>query len=99
MFDAYEIENIITGYNTEGEVITNLDEENMKPIAQKNSMVESSGVKYYKLDSDNVKSELNCELPKYSNMEWYVSMNGDLKVKFSGATPKWWDSSLDSLKI
>lgn len=99
MFGAYDLKNIMIGCNDEGQEIKNIDETNIVPIAIKDSLIEKDGIKYYKLNAENAKSILKVELPTYDNIEWYVCQDGQLRVKLNGSTPKWWNDSLESLKL
>lgn len=99
MFGAYTVENIITGKNQDGNEIKSVSEETLKPICDLDTKIESNNVKYYKLNSDNVEEVLNYKVPKYNNVDWYLSQTGDIKVKINGAEPDFWNESYDSMKI
>lgn len=99
MFGAYEIENIITGLNSDGEEIKNIDDTSITSIANKDEVIERNDTKYYKLNDKNIKEILKTDLPTYDGIQWYISQNGELRVSFSGNTPKWWNDNLEKLKI
>lgn len=99
MFGVYEVENILTGTNEEGTPIQNIHEEALVSLVDQDSVQEKDSSRYYKLNAENVKNVLKIELPTYDGIEWYISQQGALKVKFSGVTPKWWNNGLDHLKI
>ena len=98
-FGAYEIKNIVTGYNSEEIEIKDINDENIISIADKDSKIVKNDKAYYKLNSTNIKKALNTELPNYSGIEWYICEDGTLAIKITGKTPKWWNDSLNSLKL
>lgn len=99
MFDVYSIENIITGFNDDNKEIKNIDEENIVPIGIKDSVIQKGEKKYYKLNSENIKTILKIELPTHDGIEWYISQDGQLAIKLTKGTPKWWNDNLDELRI
>lgn len=99
MFGAYEIENIITGYNSEGIEIKDINDDNIVPIADKDQKIKKDDKNYYKLNSTNIKEILKVDLPNYNNIEWYISQDGTLAVKIIGKTPNWWNDNFNSLKL
>ena len=99
MFGAYEIENIITGLSSDGEEIKNIDEVSITSIANKDEVLEKNDTKYYKINDKNIKELFKTDLPTYNGIQWYISQNGELRVKFSGDTPSWWNDNLEKLKI
>lgn len=98
VFKAYNTKNIIIGYNDDGAEIKNIDNTNLIPIADKDSVIENNDKKYYKLNNSNIKEILKIDIPSYSGIEWYICENGTLAVKLTGK-PKWWNDSLDVFKI
>lgn len=99
VFNAYDLKNIIIGYNDDGIEIKNIDDTNLTPIADKDSVIEISEKKYYKLNISNIKEILKINVPNYSDIDWYISEDGVLSIKFTKGEPKWWSNSLDDLKI
>jgi len=98
-FNAYEIENIITGVNEDGIEIKNIDDTNIIPLADKDSVINKDNKKYYKLNENNIKELLKVNLPVYEGIDWYISQTGNICVKFTRGTPKWWNDNLESLKL
>ena len=88
---------LITGYAEEKE-ITSFDNTLLVPIADKDANVESNGVKYYKLNYENVKKQFNIDLNDYPELEFYVADGQYLKVKVN-TTPKWWNENFDLLSF
>lgn len=96
-FDAYNNVELITGYAEEKE-ITSFDNTVLVPIADKDANVESNGVKYYKLNYENVKKQFNIDLNDYPELEFYVADGQYLKVKVN-TIPKWWNENFDLLSF
>lgn len=99
MFGTYEIENILTGVSSEGEEIKKIDDTSLTPLVYKDQVIEKNDTKYYKLKNESLKELINEELPTYDGLDWYISLDGSLKVKLSGTTPKWWNDNLEKLKL
>ncbi|MDD3303726.1 MAG: hypothetical protein PHP54_02300 [Clostridia bacterium] len=96
-FNAYDKNQIITGYNN-NEEIKNIDGSSLASIADKDSKIEVDGDIYYKISVDKLKENLKIDLSKYSNLDWYIKNGEVLRVKFS-EQPDWWNYSMDSLKM
>lgn len=99
MFEAYELNNIIIGMTDDGKEIKNVEDKAITPVANKDEVIDKNGTKYYKLNENNVKELFKIELPKYNGISWYVSGNGEIKVKFSSDVPKWWNDNSEKLKL
>lgn len=96
-FNAYDKNQIITGYN-DNEEIKNMDGNALSHIANKDEKIEIAGDTYYKLSLDSLKENLKIDLSKYSNLEWYIKNGEVLRVNFT-EEPEWWNYTMDALKI
>ena len=101
-YSAYNYSQILTGtiLNEEGNLIEikDIDGSSIIPIVDANEKLDVNGVEYYVVNSDNIKSQLKLEIPNYKNITWYLSSNGDVKVKCD-RKPNWWTSDLDGLVL
>ena len=99
MFGVYDIENIITGYTDDNKEIKTIEDNKMQTIGVQDEYITKNDKNYYKLDETKVKQVLGYELPKYAGIDWYISSDGILKIKFTSSKPKWWNDSLNDLKV
>lgn len=101
-YDAYNYSQILTGIivNEEGNInkIKDIDGKDLTPIVNSDNKLDINGVEYYTINNDNIKSSININMPSYKNMTWYISNEGDVKVKLE-KEPNWWTSDLDCLLI
>lgn len=97
-YEAYNYSQILTGtiLNDEGKIIEikDVDGNNISPIVDSTKKEDINGVEYYEINRENIKAQLKLEIPNYKNITWYLSSNGDVKVK-CGFKPNWWTSDLD----
>lgn len=97
-YEAYNYSQILTGtiLGEEGNLIEikDVDGNNIAPIVDANAKEDINGVEYYVVNSDNIKAQLKLEIPNYKNITWYLSSEGDVKVKCN-FKPNWWTSDLD----
>ena len=97
-YDAYNYSQILTGkvLNNEGQEIEikSIDGNNILPIADSSKKEDINGVEYYEINKENINTQLKLDIPNYKNITWYLSSNGDVKVKWN-FKPNWWTSDLD----
>lgn len=102
MYEAYNYSQILTGtiLDEEGnpQKIKGTDGVEMIPLVNQENKIEMDTKEYYVLNSENIKANFKIEVPSYKNMTWYVSSDGDIKVKCE-SKPNWWTTDLDCLTI
>lgn len=102
MYDAYNYSQILTGtvIDEAGNInsIKDIDGNNLTSFVNPDSKLDINGVEYYAINNENINSILEAGIPSYKNMIWYLSSNGDVKIKLENK-PKWWTSDLDSLLL
>ena len=101
-YDAYNYSQILTGtiIDEEGNInkIKDIDGNDLTSIVNSETKLDINSVEYYAINNDNIKSSLDINMPNYKNMTWYISSEGDIKVKLE-KEPNWWTSDLDCLLI
>lgn len=102
MYEAYNYSQILTGtvVDDEGNIqkIKGTDGVEIIPLVDKENKIEMDEKEYYTLNGENMKTNFNIDLPSYKKITWYVSSDGELKVKCE-SKPNWWTSDLDCLTI
>ena len=96
-FNAYTEEEIILG-KTNDDKIKNINEKELIPLVDEDNKVENGTVKYYPINDENLKTQFGIDLSEYSEIKWYISSNGYVKVKLE-SKPKWWSANFNSLII
>ena len=95
MFDSYSTEQILVGsYNLEdieNSIIMDATGEELTSIVYSTSddIKTINDIKYYRVNVTNVMSVLETQLINDSNIIWYVSDTGVLKVSYN-RKPDWW---------
>lgn len=102
MYDAYNYSQILTGtvIDESGNInnIKDIDGNNLTPVVNLDSKLDINGAEYYAINNENINSILEVSIPSYKNMIWYLSSNGDVKIKLENK-PKWWTSDLDCVLL
>lgn len=102
MYEAYNYSQILTGtiVDDKGDIqkIKGTDGIDIVPLVNNEDDIEMGEKQYYMLNGENIKTNFKIELPSYKGITWYVSSDGDVKVKCE-SKPNWWTSDLDSLTI
>lgn len=98
-FGVYNEQQIMTGIIDEtGTKILDNKEKEITPIVDINSIIEEKGFKYYLVIDENLKTILNLVLNPVENATYYISQDGNLKLKFS-KLPKWFDESISYYQV
>lgn len=101
-FGAYTKLEILSAKSedSEGNLVDIKDNEDnvLVSVIDTNDKVEENEVSYYKLVNDNVKILFNVDISSYSDISWYVTEEGMIKVNFE-ETPNWWGSEMNGLKL
>lgn len=102
MYDAYNYSQILTGtvIDEAGNInsIKDIEGNNLTSVVNPDSKLDINGVEYYAINNENINSILEAGIPSYKNMIWYLSSNGDVKIKLENK-PKWWTSDLDCVLL
>ena len=102
MYDAYNYSQILTGtiVDEQGNInkIKDIDGNDLTSIVNFETKLDINSVEYYAINNDNIKSSININMPSYKNMTWYISSEGDVKIKLE-KEPNWWTSDLDCLLV
>ena len=101
-YDVYNYSQILTGtiIDEEGNInkIKDIEGNDLTSIVDSETKLDINSVEYYPINNDNIKSSIDINIPSYKNMTWYISSEGDIKVKLE-KEPNWWTSDLDCLLI
>ncbi len=100
MMDSYSTEQILVGsYNLddiENSIIMNSAGEEITAIvySKPEDIKKVDDITYYRVNVTNVMSKLQTQLINDSNIVWYVSSTGVLKISYS-KKPDWWIDEFD----
>lgn len=98
-FGVYTNEEIITGKTSKNnEQIKDNEDKEITPLVNLDEKVEENGKVAYKINSDNLKKELNTSMPTFDGIDYYIQDGITIKVKLQ-TKPEWWNEDLDFLLV
>lgn len=90
---------VVTDENGQSVTIKDNEDHDLVTLIQTADKIENNEKTYYALSIENIKTAFNADLSRYgSNMKWYVSEDGFIRVNFD-AEPEWWQPSFQGIKI
>ena len=103
-FDSYSTMQLLTGVvdleAEEREAIIGAGSKEITALVdtEKDDIIEKKDIKYFKVNMSNFTTVLSVQLINDSNITWYISDSGVLKLKYS-RLPKWWVDELEVFNI
>ncbi len=103
-FDVYTVEQLITSYRDlekeEKEVIKDTSGKEISPLVstEDGDIKEKDETKYYKANMSNFATILNVQLINDSNLTWYLSDSGVIKLSYK-VKPNWWTDEFEVMHI
>lgn len=103
-FDTYSTSQLLTAVvdleKEEKQAIVGANNKELTALVStdKENIIEAKEIKYYKVEMSNFTKVLSTQLINDSNITWYISDSGVLKLKYSHK-PKWWVDELEVFNI
>lgn len=101
-FGIYTTEQILIGSidiaKAESTKILNNNDEEVKSLVDVKNSIKNDENTYYVVNKDNISKIFQIELGKYTDTNWYIDTNGNIRLKYI-ERPTWWTAELDSILV